>query len=97
MFERVTKYFDKVASDGGPNSSRVINIGVAGILSICMLKLSWLAKEDPGMYYWLCFTTYAAYGMGTHTMNKWIDYLRLKAGGKDAASETEVRPPAGSQ
>lgn len=96
MLKRLTTYFDKVASDGGPNSSRVINIGVAAILSICMLKLSWLAKEDPGMYYWLCFTTYACYGMGTHTMNKWIDLLRYKAGDKNAGSTPDVHPPTGS-
>jgi hypothetical protein len=78
------KYMNKLLEDGGPNISRAINLGVAFILSIALLKLTWIAKEDPGLYYYLCFTTYAVYGMGVHTFNKWLDIIKLKAGGSEA-------------
>jgi hypothetical protein len=81
---RITSYVNQLLTDGGPNVSRAINLGVFVFLSIALLKLTWIAKEDPGLYYWLCFMTYAVYGMGIHTFNKWLDIIKTKAGASDA-------------
>lgn len=71
--------------DGGPSSSRLINIGVFIGFTVMMLKLSWVVKDifDLNIWFWAIATTYAVYGMGTATMNKWLDVLKAKAGAKD--------------
>lgn len=88
MISRVTKYFDQLLHDSGPSSSRLINIGVFIVLSIAMVKLTWVAGAEVDMWYWACFTTLAVYGMGVATFNKWLDIIRLKAGG---TSETQTQ------
>lgn len=104
MIKRITTYFDKLASDGGPNSSRAINLGVAGILSVCMLWMTWAVakgQEDVTMWYWACFTTLAVYGMGLQAFMKWLTILEIKAGGSSTTvassttSTTEVSTNAG--
>lgn len=88
MFKRATSYFNALLVDGGPNVARAINLGVAIILSIALLKLTWIAKEDPGLYYWLCFVTYAVYGMGVHTFNKWLDIIKARVSGQSEAPKS---------
>ena len=82
MFQRLRSYFDKLLCDNGPSSSRLINIGVFIVLSIAMLKLTWTCKEEPGEWYFYCFTTLAVYGMGVANFSKWLDILKIRAGGK---------------
>jgi len=69
--------------DGGPSSNRFINIGVFIVLSISMLKLTWITGSEVDMWYWACFTTLAVYGMGTASFNKWLDILKAKVGGRN--------------
>lgn len=76
---RITGYFDKLLQDNGPSSSRLINIGVFIILSIAMIKLTWVAGVTVDMWYWACFTTLAAYGMGVANFGKWLDIIKAKA------------------
>ena len=92
MISRMTKYMNNLLTDGGPNISRFINLIVAGILSTAMLKMVWKIDDigtDVNMWFWACFTTLAVYGMGVHTFNKWLDIIKLKAGGRETQE-----PPA---
>lgn len=85
MINRATKWFNSLLEDNGPNISRAINFGVAVILSVAMLKMVWKIDDigtDVTMWFWACFTTLAVYGMGVHTFNKWLDIIKLKAGGQ---------------
>lgn len=76
--KKLSMYFDRLIRDGGPSSSRVINIGVFIVLSTAMLKLTWLSDASVDMWYWACFTTLAAYGMGVANFSKWLDIIRAK-------------------
>jgi hypothetical protein len=80
MFKRTQAYVDRLLCDHGPSSSRLINLGVFIVLSVAMIKLTWVTGDAVNMWYWACFTTHAVYGMGVATFNKWLDIIRAKVG-----------------
>jgi len=79
------EFFKGMLSDAGPSSNRLINIGVFIGFTVMMLKLSWVVQDvtELNVWFWATATTYAVYGMGTASFNKWLDILKARAGAKD--------------
>lgn len=84
--KRFIAFVGQMTHDGGPSSNRFINLGVFVGFTIMMLKLAWVVQDasDLNIWFWATATTYAVYGMGTATFNKWLDIIRERVGSDKA-------------
>ena len=89
MLERLKRTFTMLLEDGGPSSTRLINMVVAG-------TGAWLlyygARSGEVSWPWAaCFMAYLAYGAGPVTLKEWFGVIRAKVG-----NETQSQTPEAS-
>lgn len=96
------KWLGNLLRDGGPSSTRLINLTVA-VTGAWLLYYWAKSGGDMGWPWATCFVAYLAYGAGPHVLQKLFDVFKMKFGGgngnqeaTEAKSEAAARP-AGKQ
>ena len=78
--------------EGGPSSTRFINI----IVAMTGAWLLWYTARGNGAMEWpwaFCFVCYLAYGAGPKVLTTWFDTIKAIKGGGNAQATSQAPPP----
>lgn len=89
----ISAFFGSLLRDGGPSSSRLINLVVA--ITGAWLLYYWARSGGEMGWPWaVSFMAYLAYGAGPLVLRAFFDVLKTRGGGGEAKSQAPKPDPA---